>query len=534
MDCCPVSVYPFSKDCKTYSIVVSETGTAKLGIFGYDDGTGRRICLIDVPGFNDTLRSDLEILCELDFFFQKVHISGASLDGIIYLHPATTNRVQGSSKRILRMLEEICGTEALCRLVLCTTMWNNFLDHGHQYQAAILREKELIAEEDFWGYMLRSGSYSMRFAGSQDSARISVDILCQAYEQSGSITLKIQKELSEKDACLGATSAAKVISKAIDHQILDLEKKLARLQEDANDQVEKSRKQGETATAATEFWNKFEEIADLNTNLQQNIDDVLATKAGEFKKQQAFAHKIRIDADIELQNQYRMIQQLQEDVDYDGENYEERTNTGLEYETRKTGRFDSILERERLLREIIAEEEASTRRDAARQASTHEDKHKAARGSRRDHSKTGTADYMAAREKHDQKVVQDKPCAKHSRAGTNKYTAATYKLEQKLVRDRLATVVEQHRRTRMRILFLDKAIPILLMLGGVACIATGAVIPSAAVIIAPGIGLFVPGTKQLTQSVKSGKKKKHQDQHGVMDKYDISDVGKMVMWALGV
>lgn len=77
-----------------------------------------------MPGFNDTLRSDLDILKELAFFFRRIHMSGASLGGIIYVQPITTNRVQGSSKRSLRMLEQLCGLDALSRIVLCSTMWN--------------------------------------------------------------------------------------------------------------------------------------------------------------------------------------------------------------------------------------------------------------------------------------------------------------------------------------------------------------------------------------------------------------------------
>jgi hypothetical protein len=423
-----------------------------------------------MPGVNDTLRSDLDILKELAFFFRRIHMSGASLGGIIYVQPITANRVQGSSKRSLRMLEQLCGLDALPRLVLCSTMWNKISLDSPQHCDAVRREEELVIEEEFWGYMLRSGSHLMRFDGSTTTARMSVDILCNAFEEHGSVTLQVQRELSGENACLLTTSAARVISTPLDHEIQDLEIKLARLENEKKDQAKMKRKQAAEAVREREqLERKFQEMSNLNALLQQRMDDFYAVREAEFNRQQELVHKLRSEMEKDLKDHDRKIQVLQEDEADNEEVYRE-------YERTETRRQDlQAFENNLRLKNKPGVRTAQNETD----------------------TKTNTAERMVA----------------------------SYKLEQQLVRQKRAVLIQQRHRTKMKVLFLNNALPVLQMLGGVACIAAGATIPPAAPIIGPGIGLLFSGSNQLRKNMKERRETKVQDD---IDNFDISDLEKVI------
>ena len=107
--------------------------------------------LIDTPGFNDTNLSDSEILRNIAFILTRMYQRGIRLSGIIYLHCIKDVRISGSSKRMIRLIRDICGEEAFPRLVLTTSMWPDVDTDADSYERAEQREAELASTEDFWG-----------------------------------------------------------------------------------------------------------------------------------------------------------------------------------------------------------------------------------------------------------------------------------------------------------------------------------------------------------------------------------------------
>lgn len=83
---------------------------------------GRRIHLIDTPGFNDTNRSDIEILGVLASWLGASYGNGVRIHGLIILHPISDNRVSGSSMRSIAMIKAICGFESYANVVIATRM----------------------------------------------------------------------------------------------------------------------------------------------------------------------------------------------------------------------------------------------------------------------------------------------------------------------------------------------------------------------------------------------------------------------------
>jgi len=74
---------------------------------------GDRLVLVDTPGFDDTNKSDLEILQMISNWLQNVYEKRIKLAGIIYLHRITDNRMAGTPHRNLRMFGQLCGDQAV-------------------------------------------------------------------------------------------------------------------------------------------------------------------------------------------------------------------------------------------------------------------------------------------------------------------------------------------------------------------------------------------------------------------------------------
>ena len=74
---------------------------------------GVRVWLIDTPGFDDTYRSDAEVLKDVAFWLAAAYTKHTQLAGILYLHRITEPKFQGSAKRNLRMFQQLCGTKNL-------------------------------------------------------------------------------------------------------------------------------------------------------------------------------------------------------------------------------------------------------------------------------------------------------------------------------------------------------------------------------------------------------------------------------------
>ena len=78
--------------------------TAQVGVYACERYPQRTIYFIDTPGFDDTIRSDTEVLRELAHWFSKSYSDNIKLNGILYFHRISDNKMQGSAKKHLMML----------------------------------------------------------------------------------------------------------------------------------------------------------------------------------------------------------------------------------------------------------------------------------------------------------------------------------------------------------------------------------------------------------------------------------------------
>lgn len=183
--------------------------------------------LVDTPGFDDSSRTDSEILTDISRLLAAQYEAGVSLKGVIYLHRITDVRYQGSSLKALNIFKKICGQLALKNVLLVTTRWNE-LDEA----VGASREKQL--REDFWAYMLGNGSTMTRFHGTKDSAMVIASELMSKQ----TIILELQRELVDEGKTLQETAAGGFVNENIsvlkaqyEQELRDLDELRKQLQE---------------------------------------------------------------------------------------------------------------------------------------------------------------------------------------------------------------------------------------------------------------------------------------------------------------
>lgn len=185
-----VDPYPGTQDCEQVPCKVGD----------------KYVILVDTPGFNDTERSDTEILTSLAEWMKESYSDDMFLSGIIYLHSISDTRMTNSSSKNLRMFRKLCGDDNLKNVVLATTKWG-ITPEADAYR----RERELCREDGFWGTMIAAGSQIRRFENSTASAKFLVEEILQSGE---TFMPQIQREVVDGKK-LSDTDAGAYLNEAI-------------------------------------------------------------------------------------------------------------------------------------------------------------------------------------------------------------------------------------------------------------------------------------------------------------------------------
>lgn len=244
------------------------------------------IILVDTPGFNDTYKSDAEILLDLAKWLEVMYRQNAKLTGILYLHRITDVRMDGSAMRNLKMFRKLCGDDPMKNVTILSTFWGK--DDKH---VAIAHENELKSNPNFWGSMIEYGAQVQRFDGTQQCA---LDVL-MSFATKATMTLDIQRELVDEEKPLGETAAGNAVNE-----------ELHRLETKYRDELDRIQK--ETAEALAERDLQYEKILNLERErMEQKLDRIHSDQ--EMLRQERREEIRRIENDnklkmAQLQNKY--------------------------------------------------------------------------------------------------------------------------------------------------------------------------------------------------------------------------------------
>jgi len=217
---------------------------------------GDRLVLVDTPGFDDTNKSDLEILQMVSNWLKNIYEKDIKLAGIIYLHRITDNRMAGTPHRNLRMFGELCGDQAVKKVVFATTMWDRVVR-----ETGVRRENELF--ENYWKTMINYGASTARFSNTADSAWQIVEIILKHHETE---VLLLQEEIVDLKRSLNETQAGKTLYSDLQRLLAEQRDTVRSLAEQARDESnpELARQlDAELKRIQKDFDKTFSEIKDL-------------------------------------------------------------------------------------------------------------------------------------------------------------------------------------------------------------------------------------------------------------------------------
>lgn len=240
---------------------------------------GKRVVLIDTPGFDDTTKSDTDVLKMIAAYLQTMHKQEKLLSGVIYMHRISDIRVGSTSRRDFTMFQELCGKEAYKNVLMVTNMWGEA-----NQEDALAREQELREKDIFFKPILEDGAVLLRHMNDQESAHK----IIQKLTGIDPVVLRIQSELAAMND-ITQTGAFAQLNRELMEQAeknrQELEKLRVELEEAAQAQDEETRMelQEESEKMEAELLRVQNEAATLASEYQaelRRIEEQLHARAG--------------------------------------------------------------------------------------------------------------------------------------------------------------------------------------------------------------------------------------------------------------
>ncbi|KAI0880961.1 uncharacterized protein GGS22DRAFT_173853 [Annulohypoxylon maeteangense] len=250
---------------------------------------GRRVLLIDTPGFDDTAGEDVIVLESIAKWLHTSYNDKKFLSALIYMHDIGETRVGRSSVKSFKLFRKITGQENMKNVVLLTTKWD---DLGSDQLRGAERESQLKMNSDFWKGMIADGASFMRHDGTTKSAEnVAVGLLDKTL-----VILNMQKQMA------GGSSLAKTDAGAY------VNEELIRFQREAEENILQLRQEFERAsrqkntvleTQLREHYDR--KIGELEENRKQQ-QRLLEVKLQEQENRMEAAAKKKEDDEKEQQN----------------------------------------------------------------------------------------------------------------------------------------------------------------------------------------------------------------------------------------
>ena len=274
---------------------------------------GKRIYLADTPGFDDSLRTDSEILREVALWLNAAHKSHIKLTGIIYLHRIPDVRVGGAGVKNLRMFNKLCGEDGLKSVVLATTMWETI-----SKELGEKREAELQQSSILWKPMIEQGSKVFRHDAGRTSG---LRIMQYLIDRKRPVTLDIQREMVDKKLQLGQTAAGVEVASEVekakqyyDGRLKDLQTQLA----EALSKQDHDRKEEIEETKA-EFESKISRGQDELRRMQADSEQLYEEMKQRHEKEMAEMKRSMHEKELAIQQSQMQLNALKDNHSHEME-----------------------------------------------------------------------------------------------------------------------------------------------------------------------------------------------------------------------
>lgn len=265
-------------------------GTAEVAPYRFKHGQ-HEIVLVDTPGFNDTKRSETEVLKDIADWLEATYRepSRIQLSGIIYLQSIGHTRMFGSTMRNLKMFRQLCGDQPMKNVVLATTFWDK-----EDLWRAEEREEQLRTDPAFWQPMIKKGAHLERVTDRESA----LDIIMTLVNKEP-VTLAIQDELINQHLDLSDTSAGKTVNEELEKLAKVHKAELAKIRDEMREAIAERDTELQEALAASSEAHEREML-----RIQRDQDSLRYERRSENRRhQQDMAEMNALVASIQQRNQ---------------------------------------------------------------------------------------------------------------------------------------------------------------------------------------------------------------------------------------
>ncbi|KZT01501.1 P-loop containing nucleoside triphosphate hydrolase protein [Laetiporus sulphureus 93-53] len=231
---------------------------------------GEDVTMIDTPGFDDTHKSQADVLRDIADFLEQTYTNGIKLAGVIYMHRISDYRIGGIARENFRLFTKICGEGAMNNVVIGTTMWEKVAaELGER------REKELQSNPIFFKDAVDNGAKMRRILNNAESAREAVLSLLPI----SAATLILQTQLVDLHRTLPYTDAGMQLQADIRELIAKHERDIQMLRQQLEESMAAAdaARQEEKIREIMEGYDKLQIVlqkakADLQKSLVENLE----------------------------------------------------------------------------------------------------------------------------------------------------------------------------------------------------------------------------------------------------------------------
>ena len=263
-----------SSTFRTISEIFTGTAKPKLHEFTHN---GSKIIMIDTPGFDDTYRTDADVLQDVATCLNTTYEANMKLTGIIYLHRIIDPRMTHGGMRNLAMFRKLCGADPMKNVILATTFWGDV-----NPLMGLSRENELRTNPDYWAEMIDEGARMAQFANTKESA---LDLVLDLVPK-GRISLDIQKQMCDEGLLLAQTHAGVALNADLEEIAKKHAEEMQKLQKEMADalKVQDSKLHATLQRQSTKYEKKLHQVHAQQEVLKENRRNELRAMEQEFDK----------------------------------------------------------------------------------------------------------------------------------------------------------------------------------------------------------------------------------------------------------
>ena len=233
--------------------------------------------MIDTPGFDDTYRTDADVLQDVATCLNMTYAANMKLTGLVYLHRIIDPRMTHGGMRNLAMFRKLCGVDPMKNVILATTFWGEV-----DPTVATNRETELRTNPDYWAEMLEEGARMHQFKNSQESA---LEIVLELLPKK-KVSLDIQKQMCDQGLPLSKTHAGVALNAELEEIARKHEEEMQKLKKEMDEalQARDTKLHATLQRQSTKYEKKLSEVHAQQEVLKDTRRNELRAMEQEFDK----------------------------------------------------------------------------------------------------------------------------------------------------------------------------------------------------------------------------------------------------------